>query len=705
MERNYEYRKRLTQVHTPDRRDYSISPKDGEIMVGSGWKIEIPADCGKLLINAAKDLQDYFDVSMSVSVRIRHVEDVAESGEKTIVLATVSQLPELGAGLDTPRSYRLICGGNSILVCGYDEAGAMQGSFFLEDLMNLRSSPIVTPCDQIKKPLYSPRMIHGGYGGGEYPDSLLCNLAHYGYDTIFAPGGGVNSKINDLIDRAEEYGIQVYAYSSFKSKMHPDDVGAEEHYESMYGALFQHCPKLKGLILVGESVEFPSKDPHTSGKPYYENNIDGLPTGKPSPGWWPCCDYPSWLELVKRSVRKYAPQADIVFWTYNWGYVEESYRVALINSLPQDISLLATFEMFEQRKIDGINTSCVDYTLSFAGPGAYFESEARAAKARGIRLYSMVNTGGNTWDFGAIPYEPAPYQWIDRYDGMARCRQMYGLCGLMESHTFGFWPSFICELAKWAFWSGNPDIRTVLRLLAARDFGEENTQTILQAWTLWSDGIRSYISTNEDQYGPCRIGPSYPLVLNSDVKLPYGPFEEKYGDLMFFTDYASNKLLSITALSDGNSSTISQRTPVTMAHMERCGQLFEEGVELLEGIWDSLSGYRREQARFLINIARYIAVSCRTTVHVKKWFMLKNRLKVETDPQKLEDLCRQMIQIGEDELENAASAIPLVQHDSRLGWESSMGYVADEYHIRWKLRQVEWVITQELPRYMQLARQ
>ena len=83
-------------------------------------------------------------------------------------------------------------------------------------------------------------MIHGGYGGGEYPDSLLCNLAHYGYDTIFAPGGGVNSKINDLIDRAEEYGIQVYAYSSFKSKMHPDDVGAEEHYESMYGALFQH---------------------------------------------------------------------------------------------------------------------------------------------------------------------------------------------------------------------------------------------------------------------------------------------------------------------------------------------------------------------------------------------------------------------------------------------------------------------------------
>lgn len=93
----------------------------------------------------------------------------------------------------------------------------------------------------------------------------------------------------------------------------------------------------------------------------------------------------------------------------------------------------------------------------------------------------------------------------------------------MESHTFGFWPSFVCELAKWSFWSGSPDSRTVLRLLAARDFGEENADTVLQAWRLWSDGIRSYISTNEDQYGPCRIGPAYPLVLNSDVKLPYGP--------------------------------------------------------------------------------------------------------------------------------------------------------------------------------------
>lgn len=103
-----------------------------------------------------------------------------------------------------------------------------------------------------------------------------------------------------------------------------------------------------------------------------------------------------------------------------------------------------------------------------------------------------------------------------------------------------------------------------------------------------------------------------------------------------------------------------------MAHMDRCGRLFEEGIALLEEIFDSLSVYRKEQARFLINVGRYIAVSCRTVVHVKEWFMLKNRLKVETDGQKLEECCRRMIQIGEAEMENAASAIPLCS--TTPGW-------------------------------------
>ena len=35
---------------------------------------------------------------------------------------------------------------------------------------------------------------------------------------------------------------------------------------------------------------------------------------------WPCTDYPKWLEKLKSIIRKYNPNADLVFWTYNWGY-------------------------------------------------------------------------------------------------------------------------------------------------------------------------------------------------------------------------------------------------------------------------------------------------------------------------------------------------------------------------------------------------
>ena len=45
------------------------------------------------------------------------------------------------------------------------------------------------------------------------------------------------------------------------SEKHPDDEGAEEFYESTYGNLFKTNPGFRGVVLVGESCEFPSRDP------------------------------------------------------------------------------------------------------------------------------------------------------------------------------------------------------------------------------------------------------------------------------------------------------------------------------------------------------------------------------------------------------------------------------------------------------------
>jgi hypothetical protein len=51
------------------------------------------------------------------------------------------------------------------------------------------------------------------------------------------------------------------------------------------------------------------------------------------------------------------------------------------------------------------------------------------------------------------------------------------------------------------------------------------------------------------------------------------------------------------------------------------------------------------------------------------------------------------------EIENAAAAIPLVEADSRLGWEPSMEYMADRAHLEWKIAQVRHVLDTEIPAY------
>jgi hypothetical protein len=713
-ERPYEFRRRLEIVHRPGRRDPEAQPGDGEIAVGEGWTIVIADDAGPVVLTAARDLQDYCFTSMGESLLLRRVRDVAEaagSSPHAIVLATRRELPELGAGLSVPRSYRLVAAPERIVVCGYDERGAAQGSYYLEDLMNLRAAPLLAPQDVTCTPLFSPRMVHSGWGLDQFPDAHLNAIAHAGFDAILLfvtgpdrtpdehthqPGttsAGRYQDFNDLVDRAARYGIDVYYYAYFRTTQapHPEAPGAEEYYDSTYGAVFRTCPRAKGIVLVGESVEFPSKDPHTTGRPRLAPSPDGLPPTKPSPGWWPCADYPQWLEMIKRVVRRHNPEADIVFWTYNWGYAPEADRLALIRSLPADVTLLATFEMFEPIAREGIVNICVDYTISFAGPGRYFASEAQAAHERGLRLYTMCNTGGLTWDLGVVPYEPVPYQWAHRHAALREARERWGLCGLMESHHFGWWPSFVSELAKWSYWTPSPMSDETLAALARRDFGAAGAPLALQAWHEWSEAILDYPPTNEDQYGPFRIGPAYPLVFRIVPAIPAAG-HAMFGSRIVNLSYQPRE-------GRANQSTGAQRIDVEIRCLERMAERWQRGTELLARAVAATPERNRTEAERLLGLGRFFLHAIRTTIHVKQWWKLRHRVLGEADRQRAHALLDEMAALAEREITNAQATIPLVEADSRLGWEPSMEYLGDRQHLEWKIAQVRRVLEHELPAY------
>ena len=115
-------------------------------------------------------------------------------------------------------------------------------------------------------------MVHSGMGFNLYPNEHLSLIAHAGMNAIIVDTYKIleNTKlcneVNDICARAADYGIDVYTVVMFKNRKHPSEPDAWEHYDSMYGELFRRCPLLKGMILVGESCEFPSHDARTTGK-------------------------------------------------------------------------------------------------------------------------------------------------------------------------------------------------------------------------------------------------------------------------------------------------------------------------------------------------------------------------------------------------------------------------------------------------------
>jgi hypothetical protein len=51
---------------------------------------------------------------------------------------------------------------------------------------------------------------------------------------------------------------------------------------------------------------------------------------------------------------------------------------------------------------------------------------------------------------------------------------------------------------------------------------------------------------------------------------------------------------------------------------------------------------------------------------------------------------------------NAQNAIPHVEADSRLGWEPSMEYMTDRWHLEWKIKQVRATINDDIATYRKM---
>lgn len=292
----------------------------------------------------------------------------------------------------------------------------------------------------------------------------------------------------------------------------------------------------------------------------------------------------------------------------------------------------------------------------------------------------MTNTGGATWDFGVIPYVPAPYQWLRRFEAMRKYHDECGLCGLMESHHFGTTPSFITDFSKWMFHSPDCDPNAILRKIAVRDFSEQTADRVLKAWEYYSEGIRHTVTNNDDQYGPYRIGPSYPLLFKNNYTIPSEP-NVRFG---------GNKICRPLYRYDLHGKGGYNRIEHEIRYGEKARDFYDKGAEIIESLIPLIHESKREDAMRLACLGRFMARSVQTTINTKKWFIAKDKKDYKA-----------MLEIADRETKNAVATIPYVEFDSRLGYEPSMDYMCDRAHIEWKIAVTKEVIEKEIKPLME----
>ena len=686
MEKNYQFRSRMDQVHKPGRRDPAAAAAADETVIDENWLISFASDAPASVVDTAKDLQDYFLVSMDMELKL------CPGGDKGIFL-------EISKDVTGDGTFVLSVTADSVKISASGDRAVHFGGVYLEDIMNLREAPFLKRGTEKRERLITPRIVHSGWGMDKFPDAHLNAILHAGFDaiTIFIKDIDLTQTgyldINDVIFRAAKYGIDTYLYSYLPAYKHPDDPDADEFFENVYTRLLNYHKGVKGVMLVGESAVFPSKDPATTGKRWTESDPGD---SRPSPGWWPCTDYPAWITKVRDAVRKAIPDAKIIFNTYNWGWTDLEVRKRFLKNLPEGVIVQVTFDIFSKIRRENLPCVAMDYTASVCKPGYYFDSECHAAAEYGVPLLSTANTAGMTWDFGDVPYIPVPQQWIRRFRELDRFRRECGLTRFYDCHHYGWWPSVITEIGKWYFQSPQCDPDEMLRRLAVRTAGRAGAEKLLEAWNFWSDAIPHLPATNEDQYGPLRVGPSYPLIFapnltrtmgGKEIKFPTAPHAH-FGYHIIKTLYQPFENI--------NQPPGGIRYPVELRELDTFLSLWDKGLAAYEQALAAAPERKRAELEAELNLGRFIRCSAATCRNVKQWWLLNQALISSADREKSLKLLDEIEALAKAEIENAKSAIPFVEKDSRLGWEPSMEYVCDKWHIDWKIKQTTLVITNEI---------
>lgn len=729
IEAKYDFHRKLKDgpVHEL-RRNPGAVLQSGEMSVGGeGWRIIMPRTAGPVLREAVRDFREYLQVSMRVHVEVEEVDAPLEgrNWRNAVIVGRAEDMPRAGGGLRGPKDHHITVAGDLVTVCGYDEIGALQALFHLEARMNLREAPFLEiGLDATRHSIYQTRMVLNYLGWMEWSDNYLSQVAHAGYDAIYAstyanPNGAEGTShyvlikpqdpeaVRDLIKRAGRYGIRVYTPLLYRYAATEE---SEKGLRRLIGDIFTKTPGLKGFVLLTEGFIF-------------DTWFGAGGEGKIKLEDW-AANWTKAVRVVVEECRRRDPEFEVLPWEYNVDFRPQQAELKryIVGLLPAETVPLLTWENGKSFDLGGLRGYARDYSASLVGPAEVTEAQMAEAKKRGMRIFSKADTFAS-WQFGTVPYLPIPYQWHRRYEALKE----HGVNGTMESWSYGYKPNFVSDLFAWYCWSGTPPLDELLRGLARREFGAGNEALVMGAWRNFSEAITLLPDTAPSMGNNFALGnPLFfyepeprtmtlehswwdPLKWRTHLAArihPLWPFTRFA--FSFIPDFTNRTNMAVRYAE--NSSGVArmedrqtiERRPVLPLFMDRVRQTeekLEEGLQLYRAAALKAPDSKRQRAFREVNLVEQMKRMMGSLSAVLEFEDLRFRLMETREADRKKALLDRMVEILRAEKVRVAEAIESARWDSRLGFEMEMDYLYTPHVLTEKMKVLDQVLTVEIPDY------
>lgn len=735
-EEPFAHHKRLSAgpVHVA-RRDPAAAPRADEMSIpAQGWRIVWKQRESPVLRGAILDMQDYLRTSMGVEAPVEGRDSLADWAQlsQCIVAGTRDDLPGCGDELKGPKDYAIRVTPDRIIVCGYDERGAMFGLYNLEARMNLREASFLpSALETVRHSKYDARMVQSWMGWMEFPDSLLAHMAHDGFDAIFAsvyanPNNDRTTaetstdfyarlmyrmrpqdpaRMHDLINRAARRGIKVYTQIIYQYVGTPE---SEADLRRLVREIVAEFPGIQGYVLLTEGFWYKRwGGGHGASAEYIQD--------------W-ARNWSRAVDIVAEECHKVNPAIEILPWEYNIDFRPQNVETKryFIQQLPANTIPLLTWENGKSFEIDGMKGYLRDYAINEAGPAEVTEAQIAEARTRGMKVFSNAQTFVCGAQLQTIPYHPFPYQWHDRYQAMDRL----GVNGTLESWSTGYTPNIMTEFRAWYCWSDAPPADDLLRAIAAREFGAENADTVLGAWRHFSESIRTlpdtgpYMGTGNAtgnpiffEQPPARTVTFRYSWMDQDMWMgylgaeinPYWPFT--VSRMVFVPDFTngSNRSESYARSVSGIEAPPPdvRVLPVFLKYLRLTTDRFGDGLELYRSAALRSPDTKRERALREVVIAEQIQRMLLSNHAILEFEDLRLRLLAEKDRDKARSILDRLDTILRDEIARTELSLIAVERDSRVGFQFETDYVFTPYSLREKLNVLREALDVQLPQYRQ----